>query len=420
MYETWANNSTNFEINGFKSFNFYRKCQNKRARRNSGGVAVIISDGVRVVKFCFDTIIWLKLDKHFFNLQNDIHIAGVYIWVESSPYYNVVNVDLFQTLQEDIYNFDTLGSVLLCGDFNARVGDGSKCDFIACDNSLDSDQRDYIIDVPLYRYSMDKGSNSYGLKLLDTCKSTGLRIANGRLFTDHGVGNFTYASKNGASVIDYLLLQQKDFHILTNFRINPFCEWSDLSSVNFVIKCNTHFDTNFIHDANFSRLKWNDNFRDEFRSRIILYLPSFNDIVDSLPESCTYNDIDNCILQFSQILDEIGRSLFENRICTGSYNTDNSLNIKKADWFDDECRNAKQIYRQSLQNYNLSKTKRNRVDMCDKKALYKKIVAKKKRLHEHKKLKKIESLKNTNPRNFWKLFSKKKSVGRLLQIFFQL
>ena len=117
-------------------------------------------------------------------------------------------------------------------------------------------------------------------------------------------------------------------------------------------------------------------------------MPSFNNIVDSLPVSCTYNDIDNCILQFSQILDEIGRPLFENRICTSGYNTDNSLNIKKADWFDDECRNAKQIYRQSLQNYNLSKSKRNRVDMCDKKALYKKIVAKKKRLHEHKKLKK--------------------------------
>ena len=66
-------------------------------------------------------------------------------------------------------------------------------------------------------------------------------------------------------------------------------------------------------------------------------------------------------------MDEIGRPLFEKRIYNGSYTTINSLNVKKADWSDDECTHAKQIYRQSLQNYNLSKTNLNRVDMCDKK-----------------------------------------------------
>jgi len=51
--------------------------------------------GVSVVRNHFDTIIWLKLDTLFFNFTDDVYIAGVYMWVEGPPAYNVVNEDLF-------------------------------------------------------------------------------------------------------------------------------------------------------------------------------------------------------------------------------------------------------------------------------------------------------------------------------------
>ena len=53
--------------------------------------------------------------------------------------------------------------------------------------SLDTAQ--YIPDTPLLRTSVDNVSNNHGLLLLDLCKSTSFRIANGRI--DSG-NNYTY------------------------------------------------------------------------------------------------------------------------------------------------------------------------------------------------------------------------------------
>ena len=50
-----------------------------------------------------------------------------------------------------------------------------------------------------------KKCNSFGIKLLDLCKSTNIRVVNGRLGEDHGKDSFTFVSHGGASVVDYLL-----------------------------------------------------------------------------------------------------------------------------------------------------------------------------------------------------------------------
>ena len=88
LYELWGGKCSKFDIDGFKWFNFYRKFQNCRAKRNSGGIVLYIRNslcnGVSVVRNHFDPIIWLKLDKLFFNFTDDVYIAGVYMWVEGN------------------------------------------------------------------------------------------------------------------------------------------------------------------------------------------------------------------------------------------------------------------------------------------------------------------------------------------------
>ena len=82
--------------------------------------------------------------------------------------YNVINCDLFQTLEEDIAYFDQFGRVIVCGDFNGRVS--NKLDYIEQDvinESLDSAR--YVPDTPLLRTSVDNVSNNHGLQLLDLC-----------------------------------------------------------------------------------------------------------------------------------------------------------------------------------------------------------------------------------------------------------
>ena len=96
------------------------------------------------------------MDRHFFKTDSDVYIAGVYVWGENSPAYNVIDVDFFTLLQEDINDFQPQGKVILCGDWNARVGNGSRSDYIAYDsivNSIDDD--DYLPDLPSARRSLE-------------------------------------------------------------------------------------------------------------------------------------------------------------------------------------------------------------------------------------------------------------------------
>ena len=38
MYESWTHNKSDIKLNGYESFNFYRRFQNRRANRCSGGI----------------------------------------------------------------------------------------------------------------------------------------------------------------------------------------------------------------------------------------------------------------------------------------------------------------------------------------------------------------------------------------------
>ena len=382
-----------------------------------------ILDGIKIVKNHYDSVIWLKMDRHFFKTDSDVYIAGVYVWGENSPAYNVIDVDFFTLLQEDINDFQPQGKVILCGDWNARVGNGSRSDYIAYDsivNSIDDD--DYLPDLPSARRSLDNVCNAHGLKLLDLCKSTSLRIANGRLGNDNSLGMYTYASRTGCSVIDYVILGQHDFACMSNFQINTFCEWSDHAPLSFEILCNT---IPVISDRPQcrTRIKWDDSLCGDFRRSLIGRLTDFNAIVDQIDIS-DRNSINSCIETFTDVLSEVASPLFSKTTYTNIENKPRlSANqvSKKADWFDEECYTAKQAYFTAIKSFNNCKTDDNRINMFNKKASYKRLVKQKKRSFEGNKIREIERLRHSKPREFWKLFSKrKKNVSNIpLKDFFE-
>ena len=47
----------------------------------------------------------------FFETDNDIYLCGIYLWNEDSPAYDVVNVDLFDILENNISFYEDLGDV---------------------------------------------------------------------------------------------------------------------------------------------------------------------------------------------------------------------------------------------------------------------------------------------------------------------
>ena len=410
LYESWTSEQFNFEIDGFTCYNFYRKFQHKKAKRCSGGIVIYIRDtiknGIQIVKNNHDTIIWIKLKSYFFNNGNDIYLAGVYMWGEHSPAYNVVNTNLFDMLLYDVNYFSQRGRVLICGDLNARIGNGSRHDFIINDRNINQiDEEAYIPDLPLRRVSKDTVTNTHGIKLLDMCKACSLRIANGRLHNDKNVGEFTYHNKNGSSVIDYLLLKENDFTCINDFKVELLYEWSDHVPISFEIVCYDINKDKYYDSKQCSSHKWNEENKNHFRRNILGNLHHFNRITGSIDISCK-DSINTCIEEFNVLLQAATEPLFTKTINVGKPTKKPCTN--KAEWFDTECKNAKHTYRESLKVFDYSKTELSKRDMYIKKAYYKKIVKRKKALYKNKCVTEIENMRKSSPKEFWKLFKKKK------------
>ena len=68
-----------------------------------------------------EEFVWHKMDKMFFKLKHDIFICTVYIPPQNSSRESRLNIDHFEKLQNNIYKFANKGSIILCGDFNARM-----------------------------------------------------------------------------------------------------------------------------------------------------------------------------------------------------------------------------------------------------------------------------------------------------------
>lgn len=68
---------------------------------------------------------WLRLGKKFFNEDKDIYLAFVYITpdVEQSAVQSRQQLDSFELLETDCHKYQSLGKVVLLGDFNSRVAE---------------------------------------------------------------------------------------------------------------------------------------------------------------------------------------------------------------------------------------------------------------------------------------------------------
>ena len=86
---------------------------------------------------------------------------------------------------------------------------------------------------------MDITTNSYGKKLLELCRSTPLRILNGRILGNL-LGEFTCYTAQGKSAVDYLLASPSFIpEIKSMFILDLVPTLSDHTPIKFCIKINT-------------------------------------------------------------------------------------------------------------------------------------------------------------------------------------
>ena len=125
----------------------------------------------------------------------------------------------------------------------------------------------------------------------------------------------------------------------------------------------------------------------------------------------TTDGVNNCIMSFTKVLDDI----FSPYCCKEIVITDHNNRSKNASkcsnnkpWFDEKCIQLRKLYLQKLKLFNDVHSHFNRSILVTSKRNYKQYERKLKREYTRYQGDKIEYLKKKNPKEFYKLFRKKK------------
>ena len=115
-----------------------------------------------------------------------MYLCCIYNVPSNSPLNNNNEIDFFECIETDVEKYSSLGKVIINGDFNSRTSTAN--DYISFDEFLDNPEIFETDTIFLPRKNQDQILDSYGRKLLNLCKNTGLLIANGRINN----GDFTF------------------------------------------------------------------------------------------------------------------------------------------------------------------------------------------------------------------------------------
>ena len=191
---------------------------NKRAKRGSGGILLFINErlqqNVEVLQTKSEDRIWIRYIE-LNNLDNDTFACFCYIPPKDST--AMCNYESqWNSFESEVIEFSNKGSILICGDMNARTG--MLYDYVRNDSDIPiPSPLSYVIDEDeLQRTSMDMSTNAQGRNLLDLCISNRLRIRNGRHNGDRQ-GKYTCYTSRGCSVVDYVVVSADMQCRITNF-----------------------------------------------------------------------------------------------------------------------------------------------------------------------------------------------------------
>ena len=112
---------------------------------------------------------------------------------------NYFHPELFEDLEKDIEHFCSRGSILLVGDFNSRTG--KYLDVVSNEGNhmIANDQSEFSL-APFREIVLTTRLTIMVSDLLDICRSSDLRILNGRV-NGNSLGRPTFHGRNGISVI---------------------------------------------------------------------------------------------------------------------------------------------------------------------------------------------------------------------------
>ena len=408
LVETWY--VGRFEVDGFKTFVSNRSYKHKKAKKESGGVALLVRNDVRkhVTKqlSSSDDSIWVKLDKNNFGLKHNLFLCCSYLIPEKSSIFTWKSIDVCQLLEGDVSKYLKLGDVYMCGDFNSRTGNG--LDYVHNDGN-----DPYISHPPGYspdnfaikRCNQDLITNSYGQWLLDLCISMKLCILNGRSIGDL-TGKFTCLKTTGQSVVDYHISSKSLFKSILYFKVESFTEWSDHCPVESCIKINCNMQPNE-DNTKLSPSPASYIWDEESRERYILSLRYHeNTLNDFMNKSYDTSDTEMAVQDFTNILHTIAKPSLKRRFVK-------VRRKKPTKVFDSSCQEVKDhlSYIKVLVERYPTNREIKRTFYQTRKIFHRKLKQAESSFRKGV-LEKLTELKDSNPTKYWSLLKSLKSEGQ--------
>ena len=209
-------------------------------------------------------------------MDNDIFIVYAYCSPANSSVWSseYMPSDIYEDLTNKLATCNANGSTILLGDLNARTK--------LLPDYIENENNDHVPVPPptLYdtdtvatetRFNMDSGTNSYGAKFIDLCKSVPLRILNGRKLGDL-LGNFTCYKTVGSSCVDFGAVSPEIFDKIPYFSVAPPClSLSDHTPIELGLKVNVRrvpVENSHNMSAIPDKLVWDRNLTQKFKTLI--------------------------------------------------------------------------------------------------------------------------------------------------------
>ena len=395
--ESWCNKYSNIDIQGYTVYSCPRPKCSKRAKRDSGGIAIYcknkLIDGLEIVKMDDKGIVWLKLKSSFFNFENDHYFCVCYIPPEKSKLYTdmcaLQDFDYFDKIADDIRYYNNLGEVFLCGDFNSRTG--------LMSDVIEQTGLDRYVDLPpsndpcsiTVRKSDDKSVNTFGYKLINLCKESELCIVNGRLEP----GRFTFQSGQGNCVLDYFIAKASNFKFIKNIEVEGLTEFSDHCPINVSFSFYKEVEND---DDTFSdKLFWDASKSDYLLEALNTKKACFDEVMRN--DLLQAADVSVCVQNLTGLMYETCYSVFGRSVSSKP-----KENSKKAQWFTNECRRAKSNFLSSKRIFRKYPTDGNKTRLFADKKEFRKTKRKAERAHLQNMKRKMSDLSRNSPKQFWK------------------
>ena len=146
-------------------------------------------------------------------------------------------------------------------------------------------------------------ANLKGNLLTNICKSSQLRIANGRFIGD-SLGYLTFFNNNGKSTVDFALASQELFYDLKNFQVHPHTEISDHCLISFDFSCYYQIENEVDLEvwSPPDKCTWSERNKDYFVDSLLLQDNLDNIMyINNLLDDNSSNDVDHIVNRVNYI-----------------------------------------------------------------------------------------------------------------------